>query len=164
MASMTEYYSRMKGGLAGIDPQEATELGEDWLITCAAGLGAGLVSGAIGGLDKKIAGFTVPIDGAISIGLGTLGLVMKGDSGKVLKLASVALGGSAAVRTWERFFKGAFHVKGEFEDLGGGYSGIEGSQQNRWHSLPGYQPRYVGPGVGFGVGEQDRLVEASRYL
>jgi hypothetical protein len=165
MASMTEYYSRMKGGIASIDPQDATQLGEDWLITCAAGMGTGLISGAIGGLDKKIAGITVPIDGLMSLGIGGLGLVMKGDSGKILKLASIALGGSAAVRTWEKFFKGAFHVKGEFEDLGGGYSGLEGGgMSGRWHGLPGYQQRYVGPGVGFGVGEQDRLVEASRYL
>lgn len=163
MASMTEYYGRMKGGMASIDPADMAQLAEDWMVTAAAGMGAGLISGAIGGLDKKIAGFNVPIDGLISIAIGGFGLQMKGDGGKILKLASIALGGSAAVRTFEKFFKGAFHVKGEFEDLGGGYSGLEG-RTSRWHSLPGYQQQYYGPGIGFGVGEQDRLVEASRYL
>jgi hypothetical protein len=156
-ASMTEYYGKMKSGFASIDPKDMTQLGEDWMVTAATGAGVGLVSGAIGGLDKKIAGFNVPIDGLISVGLGLAGLQMKGDTGKVLKLASIAAGGSAAVRTFEKFFKGAFHVKGEFEDLGSGAMSIEGRYHNQ---LPGQ----FGYGVGFGAGEQDRLVEAAKYL
>ncbi len=148
----------MKGGFASIDPKDATQLFEDWAIVAAAGAGAGLISGAIGGLDKKIAGFTVPVDGLISIGMGLFGLQVKGDGGKMLKIGSIALGGSAAVRTFEKFFKAGFKVKGEFEDLGSGFTEISG---HRFHGLPGYQQPV---GYGFGVGAQDRLVEASKYL
>ncbi|VVB55227.1 Uncharacterised protein [uncultured archaeon] len=159
MASMTEYYGRMKGGLSSIDPKDMAQLSEDWLVVAGTGAAIGLISGAIGGLDKKVAGFNVPIDGLLSIGLGVAGLQMKGDTGKILKIASVAAGGSAAVRTFERFFKGAFHVKGELEDLGSGMMGISGHRFHGQNQLPGY-----GYGVGFGVGAQDRLVEAAKYL
>lgn len=158
MASMTEYYGRMKSGFASINPQDMAQLGEDWMIVAATGAGVGFLSGAIGGLDKKIAGFNVPIDGLLSIGLGVAGLQMKGSTGKALKLASIAAGGSAAVRTFERFFKSAFHVKGEFEDLQSGMMGISG---HRFHGLPAYA---YGPAVGFGAGAQDALVEAAKYL
>jgi hypothetical protein len=73
-----------------------------------------------------------------------------------MKIASIAAGGSAAVRTFERFFKAGFSAKGEFEDLGSGMMGISGY---RVHGLPGQVYN-----TGFGVGAQDRLVEASRYL
>ncbi len=144
----------MKAGIGSINPEEAAQLAEDWLIVAATGAGVGLISGAIGGLDHKIAGFTVPVDGLVAGGLGLFGL-MTGNH--YLKLASVAAGGSAAVRTFERFFKAGFKVKGEFEDLGSGMMGISG------HRFHGQLPAY-GPGVGFGVGAQDRLVEAAKYL
>ena len=48
-------------------------------------------------------------------------------------------------------------MKGEFEDLGSGAMGISGTR------YAGQLPAY-GYGVGFGVGAQDRLVEASKYL
>ena len=158
MPSMTEYYGRMKSGLGSIDPKDMAQLSEDWMVAGATGAAIGLMSGALGGLDKKIAGINVPIDGLVSIGLGIFGLQAGGDTGKVMKIASIAAGGSAAVRTFEKFFKAGFKVKGDFEDLGStGFSGY------RMHGmLPGYQQS--GPGVGFGVGEQDRLVEAARYL
>lgn len=153
MASLTEYHQNMKNAIAGIDPAEVAELGEDYLVVAAAGLGVGLISGAIGGLDKKIAGFNVPVDGLISLGLGAFGLHLRND---MLKTASIAIGGSASVRTFERFFKKAFGVKGEFEDLGS--SGIFGGQQQP-HQLMGHSP-----GMGFGASDQDALVEAAKYL
>lgn len=162
MTSMTEYYGKMKTSFGSIDPKDMAQLTEDWMIVAATGAGVGLLSGAIGGLDKKIAGFNIPIDGLISIGLGFAGLQMKGDTGKMLKIASIAAGGSASVRTFEKFFKAGFHVKGEFEDLGGGMTEISG---HRFHGLPAadYSQGY-GYGIGFGVGAQDRLVAAARYL
>lgn len=154
----------MKSGLGSIDPKDMAQLSEDWMIATITGAGIGLVSGAIGGLDKKIAGYNVPIDGLIALALGGFGLQAGGDGGKVLKIASIAAGGSAAVRTFEKFFKAGFKVKGEFEDLGStGFSNLSGLSGSRFYGeLPGYQQS--GSGVGFGVSEQDRLVEASRYL
>lgn len=159
MASISEYYGRMKAGAGSINPKDATQLGEDYMIVAATGLGVGLISGAIGGLDKKIAGFNVPVDGLIAFGLGYAGLQFKSQP---LKIASIAAGGSAAVRTFERFFKSAFHVKGELEDIGSGMMGISGYRVHG--QLGSGQTPYYGPGVGFGVGAQDRLVEASKYL
>lgn len=156
MASMTEYYGRMKHGFGSINPQDMAQLGEDWMIATVTGAGIGLMSAALGGLDKKIAGFNVPLDGAVALGLGFVGLKAKGNTGKMLKIASIAAGGSAAVRTFEGFFKAGFKVKGEFEDLGAGYTSMGG------HRFHGQLPSY--PGAGFGIGAQDALVEAARYL
>jgi hypothetical protein len=157
MEPMTSYYGRLKSGFSSIDPVDATQLTEDWMVAGVTGGILGLLSGALGGLDHKIAGFTIPVDGLASLGLGYVGLQAGGDTGKVLKLASIAAAGSASTRTFEKFFKGAFHVKGEFEDLGSGAMGISG------HRFHGQLPPY-GPGAGFGVGAQDRLVEAAKYL
>lgn len=154
MASLSEYYGNMKAGVGSIDPQDMAQLGEDWMVTAAAGAGIGLVSAALGGLDKKIAGVTVPVDGLIAVGLGVTGLQMSGQSGQFLKLASIAAGGSAAVRTFEKFFKAGFKVKGDFEDI-------------HPMQLPGRfgsESQVFGPGVGFGLSDQDALVEASKYL
>jgi hypothetical protein len=159
MAAMTHYYSRMKGSIEHIDPKEMSQLTEDWMITAAAGAGVGLVSATLGGLDRKIMGYNVPVDGLISIALGVGGLMVRDHRySSMMKVASIAAGGSAAVRTFEKFFKSNIHlgIKGEFEDLGHrgiGYRGYPG--------LPGYQP---GPGVAYGMSAQDRLVEAARYL
>jgi hypothetical protein len=152
---MTEYYGRMKSGLGSIDPKDMAQLSEDWMIATATGAAIGLMSGGLGGLDKKIAGINVPLDGLVAMGLGVFGLQAGGSTGKTMKIASIAAGGSAAVRTFEKFFKAGFKVKGEFEDLGS--SGLN-------YQMYGRQPQEFGPGVGFGVGEQDRLVEAARYL
>lgn len=155
MPTLSQYYGRAKS-FADINPRDMQQLGEDWLVTAAAGAGVGLISASIDGLDKQIAGFTVPVDGLISIGLGYAGLSMGGDTGKALKIASIAIGGSAAVRTFEKFFakglglKGGAKVKGEFEDIGYG-------------QLPGYGGQW-GPAVAFGQAAQDRLVEAAKYL
>ena len=158
MTAMTEYYHRMKSGIAGIHPQEAKDLSEDWMVTAAAGAGVGLLSASLGGLDKKIMGFNVPVDGLIAIGLGFAGLTTRKYK-HTLKIASIGLAGSAAVRTFEKFFKtNAIHlgIKGEFEDLGRSGLGYRG-----YPGLPGYQ---AGPGVAYGASAQDRLVEAARYL
>lgn len=157
MASLTEYYGKMKHGFGTINPAEAAQLGEDWLIAAATGAGIGLLSAGLGGLDKKVFGMNLPVDGLVSVGLGFVGLQMGGESGQLLKIASIAAGGSAAVRTFESFFKTGLKVKGEFEDLGS--SGFGGHHRMGYGGVP-----LVGPGVGFGAAAQDRLVEASKYL
>ena len=158
MPSMTEYYGRMKSGIGSINPKDMAQLSEDWMIATGTGAAIGLMSGATGGLDKKIAGLNVPLDGLVAIGLGVFGLQAGGDTGKIMKIASIAAGGSAAVRTFEKFFKAGFKVKGEFEDLGS--SGIPqfSPYQNYGQFSSGTS------NFGFGVGAQDRLVEAARYL
>ena len=156
MASLTEYYGKMKHGFGTINPAEAAQLGEDWLIAAATGAGIGLLSAGLGGLDKKVFGMTLPVDGLVSVGLGFVGLQMGGESGQLLKIASIAAGGSAAARTFESFFKTGLKVKGDFEDLGS--SGLNYHQMG-YGGVP-----LVGPGVGFGAAAQDRLVEASKYL
>lgn len=158
MTSLTHYYGQMKHSFGTINPAEATQLGEDWLIAAATGAGIGLVSAGLGGLDKKVFGVSLPVDGLISVGLGVVGLQMGGESGQLLKIASIAAGGSAAVRTFESFFKTGLKVKGEFEDLGGSSMGFGGNRMG-YGGVP-----LVGPGVGFGSAAQDRLVEASKYL
>jgi len=164
MVAMTDYYGRMKGAIGSINPHDATQLGEDWMITAAAGAGVGLLSAALGGLDRKIMGVNVPVDGLLSIALGGVGLMAHGTKyhkyGPALKIASIAAGGSAAVRTFEKFFKTNIHFRGEFEDLQHGMMNI-GGRHHHFHGLPAYQQ---GPGMGYGANAQDRLVEAARYL
>lgn len=137
-SSLSHYYASAKGGLAHIDPKEMADLTEDFMITALTGAGLGLASASLGGLDKKIAGFPVPLDGLASIALGFASLSTRSPG---LKIASIAAGGSAATRTFEAIFKKGIGVHGEFEDLGGGYGGM-----------------------GFGGGSHDRLVEAAKYL
>jgi hypothetical protein len=156
--SLTAYYGRMKHGLGTINPDEAVQLGEDWMIAAATGAGIGLMSAALGGLDKKVFGVSLPVDGLVSVGLGLVGLQVGGESGQLLKIASIAAGGSAAVRTFESFFKSGLKVKGDFEDLGSTGMGFGGHRMG-YGGVP-----LVGPGVGFGAAAQDQLVEASKYL
>lgn len=155
MTSLTMYYGRMKHGIGTINPAEAAQLGEDWLIAAATGAGIGLMSAALGGLDKKVFGVSLPVDGLVSVGLGVVGLQMGGESGQLLKIASIAAGGSAAVRTFEKFFKSGLKVTGDFEDLGS--TGFD--RRMGYGDVP-----LVGPGVGFGAGAQDSLVAAAQYL
>jgi hypothetical protein len=149
MASLTEYYGQTKAGIANIDPEDMAELGEDYLVVAATGAAVAMTGTLFGGLDKEVLGFPVPLDGVISVGLGVIGLSMRSDA---LKVASIAAGGSAAVRTFEGFFKRGFGVKGELEEVGRHYGG-----------LPGYEGPY-GPTFAFGQSAQDRLVAAARYL
>ena len=169
MTALTHYYGRLKRDFHSINPHDATQMGEDLMVTAAAGAAVGLVSATMGGLDKKIGGFNVPIDGIMSLGFGILGLsVANHKYSQMLKVASIAAGGSAAVRTFEKFFKTNMHgvlgIKGEFEDLGRsgiGEYGVSGGRHH-FHGVPAYNQ--VGPGYGYGASAQDRLVEASRYL
>jgi hypothetical protein len=150
----------MKGEFQGINAHDATQMTEDWLVTAATGAAVGLVSATVGGVDKKIAGFNVPVDGLMSVALGIGGLMTRNHKySQIMKIGSIAAGGSAAVRTFEKFFKSNIHlgIKGEFEDLGShgiGEYGVSG--HGRRHSL--------NSGYGYGASAQDRLVEASRYL
>lgn len=158
MASLSEYYGRAKGSFGSVNPAEVAQLGEDWMIAGATGVGLGLMSVALGGLDKKVFGFSVPMDGVAAAVLGFAGLNMRGSTGNALKLASVAAAGSAGVRTFEKFFKAGFKMSGELEELGGmGFSGVH---HFRHH---GDYPAF-GPAAGFGAGSQDALVEAAKYL
>ncbi len=150
--SLTGYYGRAKGAMSfdNIDPRDVKELGTEYMIVAAAGAGVAFAGTLLGGLDKEVLGFPVPVDGLISVGLGVVGLATPGKMGDALKVASIAAGGSAAVRTFEGFFKRGFGVKGDFTDLNA-------------DRLPGYEGTY-GPTYAFGAGAQDRLVAGARYL
>lgn len=145
MAGLSHYYGRAKSGLMNINPHEATQLGEDWLIAGATGMMLGLVSASIGGLEKDIAGFKVPVDGLFAFGLGAAGLAMRSPE---LRTASVAAGGSAATRTFEAFFKKALNAHGDFDSS----------------DIPfGHDPHQLSAG-GYAYGADDRLIEAARSL
>src|SRR3954471_14010972 len=109
MASLTHYYSRAKSGIAGINGKDMADMGEEWLVTGATGATLGLISASIGGLDKTVAGMPGPVDGVASLLLGLAGLSMRS---KELRIASIAAGGSAATRTFEKFFKKAMGAHG----------------------------------------------------
>jgi hypothetical protein len=153
MPSLTEYYGRAKHSFGTMDPADMAQMGEDWMIAAATGVGVGLMSVALGGLDKKVFGFPLPMDGVAAGVLGLAGMQMGGTTGQALKLASVAAAGSAATRTFEKFFKTGFKVRGDLEDLGS--MGISGSS---------WQGDQLLGDVGFGAGAQDALVEAAKYL
>src|SRR3972149_11316601 len=88
--SLTHYYARAKGSFGNIHPAEMAQLGEDFVVAAATGAGIGLMSAALGGLDKKVFGISVPLDGIAAGGLGFAGLQMTGQTGHALKLASNA--------------------------------------------------------------------------
>jgi len=147
---LTHYYHRAKQGLMGINPHEATQLGEDWMIAGATGAVLGLMSAATGGMDLKIAGLTVPKDGLAAFALALGGLTM---GSKELKVASIAAGGAASSRVFEGFFKKSFGAHGDFDG----------------NDIPfGADPMQLGSGgVGHGFGwgaERDRLIEAAANL
>jgi hypothetical protein len=150
MPSLAQYYGHAKTSVGEINPKDMAQLGEDYLVVAATGAGVGMMSAMLGGLDKQVLGFPVPLDGVASLVLGYAGLAMKGDTGKALKIASIAAGGSAAIRTFEGFFKKGFGVKGELEDFSN-------------TGMPGYQGAF-GPTFAFGQSAQDRLVQSARYL
>lgn len=139
MAGLAHYYGKAKGGLLNINPKEAVELGEDWMIVAAAGGAMGFLSASVGGLDKSFAGMPVPLDGAASVGLGFLGLALRSPE---LRTASIALGGSASVRTFEKFFKKALSVNGEYDD----------------------EAAALGMGYDYGSDDEDPLIAAAQYL
>lgn len=147
MSSLSHYYGRAKAGLMGINPNEAVQLGEDWMIAAGTGAVLGLMSAATGGMDKKIFGMEVPMDGLAAFGLALAGLSLRS---RELQVASIAAGGSAATRTFEALFKKTV-TAGDFDqsDIPFGW---------------GHEPAQMGTG-GFGFGmHQDRLVEAARHL
>jgi len=142
--SLTHYYSRAKSGMASISGKELTEIGEDMVIAGATGAVLGLISASLGGLDKTVAGMPVPVDGAASIALAFAGAGMRSQE---LRLASIAAGGSAATRTFEKFFKKAMGAHGEFD----GQAEL---------------PQFPGAGYGYGWGWEsgDRLAAAAQNL
>lgn len=147
-SSLSHYYSRAKSGLMGINPREATQLGEDWLIAGGTGAILGLVSASIGGLDKQVAGMNVPIDGLAAGGLALAGLALGIPE---LKTASVAAGGSASTRVFEKFFKKSLGAHGD-EDFDATYGYAYGAE-----------PYQLQDEYGYGWG-QDSLVEAAANL
>lgn len=159
--SLSRAYGHAKSGVMNINPVEATQLLEDWAIAGGAGAVVGLMSAATGGMDKKIFGMTVPMDGAGSVFLGLAGLALRSPE---LKVASIALAGSASARTFEGFFKKGMGAHGDFDanDIPFGW----GSEP---HQLPGGHPQEQFSGqfsnMGFGFGnERDKLAEAARLL
>jgi hypothetical protein len=146
MSSLSHYYSKAKGGLMNINPHEAVQLGEDLAIAGGTGAILGAMAAATGGMDKQILGMTVPMDGLASLGLAVAGLSIRSPE---LKVASIAAGGSAASRTFERLFKKTFaHGDFDAENIPFGY---------------GEDPAQLEAGYGYGYG-QDRLVEAAAAL
>lgn len=126
MASFSHYYSRAKGGLVRINPEEAFEhFVENFAIVAGTGAMLGLLSASLGGMDKQVAGFSVPVDGIASVSLGLAGLALGMPE---LKTASIAAGGSAATRAFEKFFKKSI-AHGELDSVqeqfgyGYGYGG-----------------------------------------
>lgn len=114
MASMSSYYARAKGGIANINPAEMAQFSEDMMLAGATGLGLGFISASIGGLDKEVAGLQIPIDGLAALGLGLFGLSNRTPE---INKAAIAAMGSVSTRMSERFFKRAFGVHGEGDDL-----------------------------------------------
>jgi len=147
MSSLSHYYSRAKGGLMNVNPKEAAQLAEDWLIAGGTGAVLGLISASIGGLDKQVAGMNVPVDGLAAAGLALVGL---GTGIPELKTASIAAGGSASTRVFSKFFTKALGAHGDFSEMGYGYAG----------ELPSYQGEDQ---FNYGWG-QDALVEAAANL
>lgn len=152
--SLAHHYSRAKAGLMGINPVQATEHAEKLLIAGGTGLVLGLVSASMGGLDHKVLGMNVPVDGIASMGLALAGLSMHSPE---LLTASIAAGGSAATRSFEAIFKKGLGAHGDFDsnDLPFGFG-----------APPAFSPGapaggQFNPGYGFG---QDRLVEAAKAL
>lgn len=141
MANLSSYYARAKSGIAGINPKEAADLAEDWLVTGATGAALGLMAASFqGGLDTKVAGIEVPLDGLLSLGLGFAGLQTRS---RQLQVASIAAGGSAAARVFTRFFQKGIGTHGEAGQFDGS----------------------IHPQMGWGWGaEGDRLIEAAKYL
>jgi hypothetical protein len=161
MASFSHYYGEAKGrlGIAKINPKDMEQLGEDWLITAAAGAGMAAVGAMFGGLDKKILGFQVPLDG---LGAGACGLVGLTTRSRGMQIASIALGGSAAVRTFGKIFSKGLGAHGEIDDwASGGYSGMFGFGGA---GAAGALPQFANYGYGWGQDAHDPLVEAAKRL
>lgn len=142
MADLSSYYENARKSIAGIDPNEAADMFEDGVVIGATGATLGLMSAAFGGLDAKVAGFSVPVDGLISAGLAVASLATKN---KQLKVAAIAAGGSASTRTFQAFFKKGFGAHGEFS---------EGVARMGFGSLPQWGADST----------HDRLVEKARNL
>lgn len=153
--SLSHYYGRAKGGLMNIDPKQATDHVENLLITGGTGMVLGMVSAAIGGLDHSVAGMPVPVDGIASGFLSVAGLAMRSPE---LLTASIAAGGSASTRVFEKFFKKALGAHGDFDggDVPFGW-GQEASQ------LPQGNPNEYGYGWGSDR-TGDRLQHAAANL
>jgi len=149
MSSLSHYYGKAKSGLMNINPHVAGQLAEDWMIAGGTGLLLGLMSAATGGMDKKIAGFDVPMDGVAAAGLAIMGLGLHVPE---LKVASIAAGGSASTRTFEKFFKKSLGAHGDFDS-----SDIPFGSDGDYPQLPAYA-------YGWGSDSQDRLVEAAKHL
>jgi len=146
MASLTHYFNRAKGELGNISQKEVEELGEDLAIAGATGAALALMSTTVpgGNMDYKVGGVAIPLDGALSVGLGIAGMTMKN---KQLRTASVAAGGAAAARIFAGFFKQGLAPKAHG-------MGLDFDQND----IP------FGIGAGWGDESQDALINAARLL
>ena len=161
MAGLSHYYGRAKESFAGINPKEATEHGEKMLIAGGTGLVLGLTSAIMGGLDHKILGMNVPVDGLASFGLAAAGLALHSPE---LLTASIAAGGSASTRSFEAIFKKGMGAHGDFDStdipFGFGY-GTPQLQNGFTAGSPQVNGQFS---AGFGFGGEDKIAEAARSL
>jgi len=152
--------------MMNINPREATDHAEKMLIAGGTGAVIGMISASTGGLDKKIAGLTVPVDGLLSFGLSLAGLGMHSPE---LLTASIAAAGSASARTFEGFFKKGLGAHGDFDGndipFGTEYPQLGFGDGGHGH-VPAMAGQFGGQfSAGFGFGsERDRLVEAAKAL
>lgn len=145
MGSLSHYYGKARSSVMGINTHEAVELGEDWAVAGLMGAALGAIASQSGGLDKKVGGMVVPLDGIAAAACALTGLSMRNHQ---LKTASIAAIGSASTRIFTRALsKGALGAHGEIE------------------SAMAEMPE-LGFGQHYGWGEEghDRLVEAAKYL
>jgi hypothetical protein len=162
--SLSKHYNAAKAGLMGINPVHATEHAERLLIAGGTGLALGLISAGMGGLDHKVMGMNVPVDGLASLGLSVAGLAMHSPE---LLTASVAAAGSASTRSFEAIFKKGLGAHGDFDssDIPFGFGGNEAPQMGAGY---GFGAPQMGQGqfsAGFGFdSSRDRLVEAAKAL
>ena len=153
MSSLAHYYSKAKGGLMNINPEQAVQHGENLMIAAGTGLALGLVSASIGGLDHDVAGMPVPVDGLATLALSAVGLSIRSPE---LLTASIATMGSASTRAGEKFFKKALGAHGDFDsnDLQLGMG---------WGQEPQAMPANASE-YGWGWGSDDRLSQAAHRL
>lgn len=159
--SLSHYYGKAKAGMIGINPKEATELGEKLLIAGGTGAGLGLISAGLGGLDHKVFGFNVPVDGLASLVLGGVGLAIQSPE---LCTASVAAAGSAATRSFEALFKKGLGAHGDSDfDYVGSQMGFGAAPNPAMDQTNQFAGQFGGQ-FGFGADGKDRLIEAAKAL
>jgi hypothetical protein len=160
MSGLAHYYGKAKAGLMGINHKQAEEHGKQLLVAGGTGAVLGLISAVTGGLDKKIAGFEVPVDGVASLALSVAGLATRSPE---LLTASVAAAGSASTRSFEAIFKKTMGAHGDIDSgmaMGFGHQQLQAGYG--FGAPPQVHQSQFGD-VGFG-GETDPILRAAHGL